>query len=586
MKEWGSVPLTPMANLQLSGLASGLDWKSLVDQLMEIEAAPITRIEREQTLNSQRSAALKDLGTKMSSLQTAVKNLKDQSLFSGRSVTSGTTGSKWSLSASAGAPTGSYQIAVSQLATKARRDGAANITGGIAATSDVTGVTLATMRTAGVVTSGTFTINGHQITLATTDSLDDVFDRIATATDNDITPAYDPVADKITFESVSDTPIVLGAANDTSNFLQVLKLTNNGSDTVTSYGTLGAMRTSSTLAGAGLNAAITNVDGSGNGTFSINGTAITFNVNTDTLSTVLKRINASSAGVTASYDAVNDRVSLVNNTTGDLGITLSETAGGLLGALGLTSGYTATSGKNAQFSIDGGPTLVSASNTLTGAAHGINGLSVTVDSETTQTISVGADTAKMKDKIKAFVSAYNAVQQYIDDKSKITTTAGKVTTSVLSSNRDVQDWAHQLRSLAFAQISGAGGTIDRLDDLGIDLDRDGQMSIESEEKLDAALANHPGDVEAFFTTATTGFATKLNDRLDKLIDTNSDSQQRITDTNNGLDRQIDDLQRRLDQQRELLTNSFIAMESAQSRIQQQGTAISNAFGLTSSSSKK
>lgn len=549
---------------------------------MELERAPITRIEKEQSTNTQRSTAIRDLGVKLTSLQSAVTGLKDQTLFSGRTVSSATASSTWSLSASSGTATGSHSIAVSQLATKARRDGAADITGGISATNSVNGVTLATMRTAGVVTAGKFTINGQQITVATTDSLQDIFDRIATATGDDITPTYDAGTDKVTFDSISDTPITLGAANDTSNFLQVLKLANNGTDVIASSGKLGSARTSNTLASAGLNTAITAVDGTGAGTFTINGVAISYNVNTDSLSTVMKRINASAAGVTATYDAVNDRVSLANNATGNLGMTLSESAGGLLGALGLTAGYAATAGKNAEFSVDGGPTLISTSNTLDGTAHGITGLSVTVDSETTQTISVAADTAKMKDKISAFITAYNAVGNYIDEKSKITSTNGKITAAVLSSNRDVQDWGRQLRNLAFNSIGGLSDTIDRLDDLGLDFSRDGQLAIEDADKLDAALADHPTDVEAFFGTATTGFAAKFDTLLDKLIDSGDTIQENYTKTNDSLDRQIEDLERRLTQQRELLTNSFVAMETAQSKIQQQGTAIANAFGTASS----
>ena len=53
----------------------------------------------------------------------------------------------------------------------------------------------------------------------------------------------------------------------------------------------------------------------------------------------------------------------------------------------------------------------------------------------------------------------------------------------------------------------------------------------------------------------------------------------------SIDQQIADMQRRLDQQRALLTSSFIAMESAQSRIQQQSSAITNAFGMNNSNSK-
>jgi flagellar hook-associated protein 2 len=573
-----------MADLSLSGLASGLDWKSLVDSLMEIEGAPITRLQKEQTTNTQKSNALGNIETKLTALQAAAQKIKDASLFTGRTVTSATTSSSWKLSATAGSAAGSHTIAVSQLATKARRDGAVNITGGLAATSDVTGVTLATMRTASVVTSGSFTINGAKVAVATTDSLDDIFDRIATATGNDVTATYDPVADKITLESASDAKIVLGASNDTSNLLAVLKLANNDSDTVTSYGTLGSARTGNALVNSGLTTAITAVDGDGAGTFSINGVAINYNVNTDSLNTILKRINSSGAGVTATYDAVNDRVQLDNSTTGDLGMTLTEATGGLLGALGLTSGFTTTRGKNAEFSIDGGPTLISSSNTLDSAMLGVSGLAVTVDSATTQTLTVAADTGKMKANIDSFIDAYNAVQTIIDTATKVSTVAGKVTTSVLSSNRDVQDWATQLRRLAFAEVGGAG-TIDRLDDLGIDLAESGQMSIKDAGKLTAALADHGSDVEAFFTSATTGFAAKFDTRIAKFIKSSDDSQDRLTKTNSNLDQQIADMQRRLEQQRALLTSSFIAMETAQSRIQQQGSAISNAFGSNSNNSK-
>ena len=579
-----SLPPPTMPDLSLSGLASGLDWKSLVDSLMEIESAPITRLQKEQVTNTQRSTALAGLETKLTDLQTATRKIKEASLFSGRTIASTTTASSWQFSAAAGTATGSHTIAVSQLATKARRDGALNITGGLSATSDVSGVTLATMRTASVITSGTFTINGAQVSVATTDSLQDIFDRIATATGNDITASYDPVADKVTLESASDATIVLGAANDTSNFLSVLKLANNDSDTISSYGTLGSARTGNAVASAGLSTPITAVDADGAGTFSINGVAISYNVNTDSLSTILKRINSSGAGVTASYDAVNDRVQLDNSKTGDLGMTLTEAAGGLLGALGLTSGFTATRGKNAEFSIDGGPTLINSSNTLDSAMLGVTGLSVTVDSATTQTLNVASDTSSMRSNIQGFIDAYNAVQTYIDEKTKVTTIAGKVTTSVLTSNREVQDWATQLRRLAFNAVTGTGN-IDRLDDFGIDLNESGQMAIKDADKLTAALTDRGSDVEAFFTTASTGFAAKFDERLTKLIKSGDDSQDRLTKTNTGIDHQIADMQRRLDQQRALLTSSFIAMESAQSKIQQQSSAIANAFGSGNNNSK-
>ena len=583
MKEWGSVPILTMADLSLSGLASGLDWKSLVDQLMTIEAAPVTRMQTEQQTNSDKSSALASLGRMLTTLQGAAQTLKDPTQFTGRIVSTDTTGSTWGLSATAGTTAGSHTIAVSQVATKAQRVGATDITSGLTATSDVAGVTLATMRTASVVTSGNFTINGQKITVATTDSLKDVFDRIAAATDNDVTGAYDPVTDKITLTSASNAKIVLGASNDTSNVLAVLKLANNDSASVSSYGTLGTARLGNTIANSGLSAPVTAVDGTGAGTFSINGVAISYNVNNDSLNTLIKRINSSGAGVTASYDAINDRMQLVNSTTGDLGMTLTEPAGGILGALGLTSGYTATRGQNAQFSVDGGPALISNSNTLDASALGIPGLTVTVNSQTTQTITVAADTGKMTTNIKSFISAYNAMQSYIDSVTKISTTAGTVSTSVLSDNHDVQDWATQMRRMAFDAVGGAG-TIDRLDDLGLDLDQGGQMSIKDQDKLDAALSDHGADVEAFFTNANTGFAAKFDTRLTTLIKNDSDAQDQLTKANKSLDQQIADTQRHLDAERAQLTAGFVAMESAQSQIKSQAAALTSAFGGSSSSS--
>lgn len=567
-----------MAGIQLSGLASGLDWKSLVDQLMAIEHAPIDRLTAEQTSNSQASAALSSLGTRLTTLQTAVDALKTDGLFSGR--TTALSGSGWTASAAAASPVGAYDITVSKLATASRRDGATDIGGSLAASGDVSGITLATMSTGTAVTGGTFTVNGQKITVDTASSLQDVFDAISTATGGDVTASYDSATDKVTLSSAAE--ITLGAANDTSNFLSVLKLQNSGTGTITSNGALGAVRQSGSLASAGLRTAVTAVDGDGAGSFTINGVTVNYNVNSDSLSGILKRINQSGAGVTATYDSVNDRVLLTNQATGDLGIAVSEDAGGLLGALGLTTGGTFVRGDNTEFSVNGGPTISQAGRTLDASAHGIAGLTLTVGSTGTQTVTVGADTSTMKSKINAFISAYNSVQGYITDATKITSGDGSVSTSVLSSNREVQNWARDLRSLAFAAVGDTGL---RLESMGIDFTSGtNQLSLKDETKLDTILATRPGDVEAFFQTASTGFAAKFTTKLTNVTASNDDQQSRYTKANSDLDTQIADINRRLDQERAQMEAAFIRMEDAQSTIKQQQTTLTNAFGSSSSSS--
>ena len=68
------------------------------------------------------------------------------------------------------------------------------------------------------ITAGTFSVNGAQVAVTTSESLQDVFAAISTATGGNVTASYDPTTDKVTMASASG-PVVLGADNDSSNFL-------------------------------------------------------------------------------------------------------------------------------------------------------------------------------------------------------------------------------------------------------------------------------------------------------------------------------------------------------------------------------
>ena len=80
--------------------------------------------------------------------------------------------------------------------------------------------------------------------------------------------------------------------------------------------------------------------GSGAGEFKINGVSISFNSSTDSVSDVLNRINASAAGVTASFDSVNDRFLLTSKATGDMDIAMEDVTGNFLSATGLSGSTT------------------------------------------------------------------------------------------------------------------------------------------------------------------------------------------------------------------------------------------------------
>jgi flagellar hook-associated protein 2 len=334
---------------------------------------------------------------------------------------------------------------------------------------------------------------------------------------------------------------------------------------------LGTVKVNSPLAAAGLRTAV-----AGTGSFAINGVTIAYDAATDSLATVLKRINASTAGVTATYDAAADRVTLANNKTGDFGVSVSDTSGGLLGALGLT-GATFVAGRNAAFSVNGSPTRTSASNTLDATALGITGLSVIVNSESTQTLEVATEAATLNTAIQGFIDKYNSLQTLIDSHTKISTSGGVVSAAVLADNREVEAWSTQLRALAFGASSGATGTVKRLDDLGLDFTgTDGQLTIKDSTKLTKALLDHPTDVASYFQSAT-GLAAKLHGYLSTAMATDSSTQSRLGLNNIQIDKQIADIERRLASQRELLTSSFLKMQDAQSKAQSQNTYLTNTF---------
>lgn len=185
----------------------------------------------------------------------------------------------------------------------------------------------------------------------------------------------------------------------------------------------------------------------------------------------------------------------------------------------------------------------------------------------------------MKAKVQGFIDGFNAVQQFLDSATRVTTDSkGKITAATLSSNREIQEWGRTLRTLAFAEVTGATGQIKRLADMGIDFKSgSNELEIKSATKLDQALAGSTSAVDSLFTKGGTGLGAKFGDFLGRITVQNTGQQERLNKTNTGLDEQIAAIDRRLIQQRSILESAFIQMETAQSRINQQQSAIAGMF---------
>jgi len=315
----------------------------------------------------------------------------------------------------------------------------------------------------------------------------------------------------------------------------------------------------------------------GTGSFKINGTEIQYDAASDSLATVLARINDSTAGVTAVYETANDRVVLYNRATGNRGVALEDVQGNFLQATGLldAAGGSLVAGQDLQYQLNGGATRTSESNTISESSSGVPGLSVTALTTGSVTVTVSQDVEAIKTAISDFVDSYNKVQSVIGNYTASSTDAdGKVTAGVLANDLETHEISRTLRGLSMGTASDPDlGAVVRLEQLGYEGNGyDNQLALSDSDTLDQALSTQLADVKKFFTNATAGLAVTLDAFLENTtgVDgTLEDQEDSLTVQSSRIDDQITEMERIVQMHRENLINSFVAMETARSNLNQQ-----------------
>jgi flagellar hook-associated protein 2 len=107
--------------LNLSGLASGIDTQSIIDQLMAIERQPRARLQWNQSAVTARQNALKDIDTRLTSLKAAATALRDSSLWTDTQTVDSSDPTKVTGRRLSGAAPGPHTVAVNTLATSEQR---------------------------------------------------------------------------------------------------------------------------------------------------------------------------------------------------------------------------------------------------------------------------------------------------------------------------------------------------------------------------------------------------------------------------------------------------------------------------------
>ena len=306
---------------------------------------------------------------------------------------------------------------------------------------------------------------------------------------------------------------------------------------------------------------------------------------TDTLASLQTTINGLNAGLTASV--VSDgssnpyHLTLTSSQTGSAGnlivdaskltgITLKQTAQGQ-DALLATGGST---------SSNSGLLVASSTNDFTGVLPGVT-LTVQDAATSPVTVTVASSDSTIASNLQTFVTDYNNFRSQLSTDTAFNTTTNSG--SVLSSDPTAQQLDSQISNLITGYFSNSG-SIHSLADLGVTVQTDGTLAF-NQSTLDTAYSKSASDVQNFFSTATTGFSTKLSSLLDQLAGSSSNSllSARVnsiqTQISDHTDR-INELNTMLDNEQSLLYNSFYNMEVAISKLQNSQSIINSLDILT------
>ena len=559
--------------IYFSGLASGLDVDTIITQLLALERVPITRLRnRIQTLEDQREgvqSVRRDLLTLFHRAQDFTLDMVFDQVAAASSDESVLTTEL----AGGNAVRGSFDIQVTTLAS-ATVGTSSNYLGQVVDPNvalDSAGLSLAP-------TSGTFTVNGTEITIdVTTDTLNDVLTDISNNTN--VTATFSATTNKITLtnDDPGDTDIInLGATSDTSNFLDSGRLT-----AATQTGTPTTLESTVDIAVVNPADTLDNIFGAGTvtaGTFQINGTTITIaDPSTETLDGVLSAINSSDAGVTASFDGSSDTIRVVSDTLGSRTIDFTDGTSGFLAAAYLDTADQ-TAGTDAQLTVDGA-SMTRNTNTITDA---IGGVSFTLLATGSSTITVNNDYEGMIEDITEFVDAYNTGIQTMHD--LLGEDGG------LENDGSIRLVENYLRNTIFGRPTGVTGDYESLLGIGIStgdtFESDVLTMLEVDEgALREALETDRDDVASIFTNAAEdGIGDLFENYLQDLTSTTGflQSRSRASGTIDGqidvLNDRIDAIERRLGWKEERLRRQFTQMEIALSQYQAIGAFITSRLG--------
>jgi flagellar hook-associated protein 2 len=528
---------------------SGIDVTSTVDAILEIDAAPEETLQAEVTADNAQTSSLQSLQSDISALQTSLQALTDfNGDFGGLSVSS-SNNDVVSATAANGTTAGTHTIKVTNLATTSADYSAS-------------------------FASATAQLPTGQLTLK-------VGSNTAVSIPVDSAHSTNTLSGLATYINDHDLGVTASVITDSSGSRLALESQTSGAAgeiTLTD-------NTSADYSGNFTSALATLPSGS----FDLQvGTKATVTIpvdtadSTDTLKGLASYINKQNLGVAASVVTTSSGASLalVPSSSGSAGvITISNDTTGSGDGMGFASSYNpasppaedgmgfkdAVDGADAALTVDGIP-IDSASNTVEGVIPGVT-LTLSGESSSPVTLQISPDLTPLATDINNFVSSWNTLIQAINSGIQVNSSTGVA--GSLTGDPSVDLVQEQLLSALASGMSGNNGVVN-LQSIGIDMQDDGTLSVDST-TLNDALQNNFSAVQNLFQS-TSGVGQTLQTTLTSLtnptsgplnVDMNAISSQ-VTDLNS----QISDFQQQLQDTQTQLTAEYSTINTTLEQLPQ------------------
>ena len=290
----------------ISGLASGLDWRSMISQLVELERRPITLLEEKQTTLGEKKSAWNQVNSLLRSLKTAAGALNspdDFSLFTPKATINSTTlnvSDLLSYAVGSNATEGSYNIIVNNLAAAQKLASKS-----FSSTSEALGI------------SGILIINNRALSIAATDSLATIQNKI-----NSLNSGENPAGVTASIIAVSTGEYRLSLTSRATGSEGISLANGSAANILTQLGLADdTLSLRNAVTGGARSWAFSNsadpigeslgLTGAASGTVTIAGVAVSIDLSTDSLEDIAGTINNDAA-----LQAAGVRASVVQSKNG------------------------------------------------------------------------------------------------------------------------------------------------------------------------------------------------------------------------------------------------------------------------------